>query len=121
MVLQSEALEVVTRALTDSVMPLLSTLMISVVVIAVFAIIGMELLLGTMHYCSDRLVWTSKGGNTSSTSNTRNTNNTSNTSNNSSFVFKALLFGTSHYCSDRLVRVVTTAAIVTTATNLEIM
>ena len=55
-VLRSGGLTIVLRAVTDSMLPLISTLIISVLVVAVFAIIGMELLQGTMHFCSDRFV-----------------------------------------------------------------
>jgi voltage-dependent calcium channel T type alpha-1G len=55
-VLQSEGLNIVLRAVTDSILPLFSTLIISVLVVGVFAIISMELLQGTMHYCSDGLI-----------------------------------------------------------------
>jgi len=56
-VLQSEGLVVVIRALTDSILPLMSTMVISFLVVAIFAIVGMELLQGGMHYCSDQLIF----------------------------------------------------------------
>ena len=55
-VLRSEGLVVVLRAVTDAVVPLTATLCISILVVSVFAIIGMELLQGSMHFCSDRFV-----------------------------------------------------------------
>jgi len=39
-VLRSEGLTVVTRAVSDSIMPLMSTMVLSFLVVAVFAIIG---------------------------------------------------------------------------------
>jgi hypothetical protein len=56
-VLQSESLVVMIRAVTDSLWPLFSTLVISSVVVAIFGIIGMELLQGRMHYCSELLIF----------------------------------------------------------------
>jgi hypothetical protein len=50
---RSERLEVLLRAVVESMQPLLTTLVISCLHVAVFAVIGMELLQGHMHFCSD--------------------------------------------------------------------
>ena len=51
-----EGLVFIVQTLSSSIVPLFNTMMVGLVVCFLFALLGLQLLIGKMHYCSDPLV-----------------------------------------------------------------